>query len=60
MIFFMIALILLVEQESNNKSNDDKYFQCAITVALHHQDIKYNPERISKTMFLLINKVGKK
>ena len=60
MIFFMIALILLVEQESNNKSNDDKYFQCAITVALHHQDIKYNPERISKTMFLLIDTVGKK
>ena len=56
----MIALILLVEQESNNKSSDDKYFQCATTAALHHQDIKYNPERISKTKLLLINTVGKK
>ena len=56
----MIALILLVEQESNNKSSDDKYFQCATTAALHHQDIKYNPKRISKTKLLLINTVGKK
>ena len=30
------------------KNNDDKCFQYAITVALNHQNIKNNPERITK------------
>ena len=30
------------------KHNDDKCFQYALTVALNHEQIKYNPERISK------------
>ena len=51
MIFFMIALILLVEQESNNKSNDDKYFQCAITVALHHQELNTIQKEYQKLCF---------
>ena len=38
------------QQEDNKKSknNDDKCFQYAITVALNHQNIKNNPERITK------------
>ena len=32
----------------NPKSNDDKCFQYALTVALNYQNIKNNPERISK------------
>ena len=30
----------------NTKSNDDKGFQYALTVALNYQEIKTNPERI--------------
>ena len=32
----------------NPKNSDDKCFQYAITVALNYQNIKSNPERISK------------
>ena len=32
----------------NRKNNDDKCFQCALTGALNHEQIKNNPERISK------------
>ena len=32
----------------NPKNNDDKCFQYALTVALNYQNIKNNPERISK------------
>ena len=32
----------------NPKNNDDKYFQYDVTVALSHQNIKSNPERITK------------
>ena len=32
----------------NPKDNDDKCFQYTLTVALNHEQIKNNPERISK------------
>ena len=32
----------------NPKNNDEKYFQYALIVALNYQNIKNNPERISK------------
>ena len=32
----------------NPKNNEDKCFQYALTVALNYQEIKNNPERISK------------
>ena len=32
----------------NPKNNDDKCFQYVLTVALNHQNIKNNSERISK------------
>ena len=32
----------------NPKNNDDKCFQYALTVALNHEQIKSQPERISK------------
>ena len=32
----------------NSKNEDDKCFQYALTVALNHEQIKNNPERISK------------
>ena len=32
----------------NSRNNDDKSFQYAVTVALNYQNIKNNPERISK------------
>ena len=32
----------------NPKNNDDKCFEYAVTVALNYQNIKNNPERISK------------
>ena len=37
-------------EKSNNKSKneDDKYFQYAATVALNHEEIKRDPQRISK------------
>ena len=31
----------------NSKSKDDKFFQYAVTTALHHEEIKWNPERVS-------------
>ena len=33
---------------TNPINNDDKFFQYALTVALNYQNIKNNPERISK------------
>ena len=32
----------------NPKTNDDKRFQCAITVVLNHEQIKKDPQRITK------------
>ena len=32
----------------NSRNNDNKSFQYAVTVALNYQNIKNNPERISK------------
>ena len=32
----------------NSKNNDDQCFQYALTVALNYQNIKNNPERMSK------------
>ena len=32
----------------NQKNNDDKGFQCALTVALSYEQIKRNPQKISK------------
>ena len=32
----------------NLKSNDDKCFQCALTVALNYQNIRSNPESLTK------------
>ena len=32
----------------NPKNNDDKYFQYALTVALNHEQIKKDPQRIAK------------
>ena len=31
----------------NLKNNDEKCFKWAVIAALHHEDIKHNPERIS-------------
>ena len=42
------------------KNNDDKYFQNALTVALNYEQIKKNPQRISKINLLLINTIGKR
>ena len=46
----------------NPKNEDDKCFQYALTVALNHEQIKNNPERISKITvnLLLINTIGKR
>ena len=40
---------MVKKQKSNNhpQNDDDKCFQYAITVALNHQNIGNNPERIS-------------
>ena len=35
----------------NPKNNDEKCFQYALTVALNYQNIKNNPERITKIKF---------
>ena len=32
----------------NPKNNDDKWFQYALTVALNYEQIKKDPQRISK------------
>ena len=37
----------------NPKNNDAKCFQHALTVTLNYQNIKSNPERISKIKFLI-------
>ena len=37
----------------NPKNNDEKCFQYALTVALNYQNIKNNPERITKLNSLL-------
>ena len=44
----------------NPKNNDDNCFQYALTVALNYQNIKNNPDRISKIKRLLISIIGKK
>ena len=38
---------------TNPKNNDDKCFQYALAVALNYQNIKNNPERISKIKFFI-------
>ena len=43
--------ILHTEQKKatiNPKLKDDKRFQYAVTVALNYEEIKWNPERVSK------------
>ena len=37
----------------NPKNNDVKCFKYALTVTLNYQNIKSNPERISKIKFLI-------
>ena len=32
----------------NQKNNDSKYFQDALTIALNYENIKKNPQKISK------------
>ena len=44
----------------NPKNNDNNCFQYALTAALNYQNIKSNPERISKIELLLISITGKK
>ena len=29
------------------KKIEDKYFQCAVTITLNYEEIKWNPERVS-------------
>ena len=43
-----------------NLKNDDRCFQYAITVTLNHQNIKNNPERITKIKCFIISIIGKK
>ena len=43
----------------NPKNEDNKCFQYSITVALNHQKIGNNPERISNINPLLIIIIGK-
>ena len=31
----------------NLKANDEKYFKLGVNTALHHEDIKHHPDRIS-------------
>ena len=38
---------------------DNKCFQCPVTVALNHEEIKKDPERIKKVNLLQINITGK-
>ena len=44
----------------NQKNDDDKCFQYAITVALNREKIKSHPERTSNIKPLLIDMIGKK
>ena len=44
----------------NQKNDDDKCFQYAITVALNREQIKSHPERTSNIKPLLIDMIGKK
>ena len=44
----------------NQKNDDDKCFQYAITVALNREKIKSHPERTSNSKPLLIDMIGKK
>ena len=44
----------------NPQNNDDNFFQYALTVALIHQHIANNPQRISKLNLLLISIIGRK
>ena len=43
-----------------NPENDDNCFQYALTVALSYQNIKKDPQRISKIKPFMISIVGKK
>ena len=56
----------------NSKSNDEECFKWAVIAALHHEDIKWNPERVSNLSLyinqynwqglefaLAVNKIGK-
>ena len=42
----------------NSKNNDYKCFQYAITVALNRDNIKKDPQRVSKLNLLLTNTIG--
>ena len=44
----------------NPKNNDNNCFQYALKAALNYQNIKNNPERISKIELLLISIIRKK
>ena len=37
-----------LKNKKATKNNDDKCFQYALTVALNHEQVRNNPERISK------------
>ena len=39
--------------KKNAKNNDDKYFQYSIVVALNHEQIKKDPQGISKIKFFI-------
>ena len=43
----------------NPKNKEDKCFQCAATVALGYDEIKWNPERVSNIKPLMNNMTGK-
>ena len=36
------------EKQKNSNKNDNKCFQCAVTVALNYEEIKKDPRRITK------------
>ena len=42
-----------------NPKNDDEYFKYALTVALNHEEIGNNPQRITKLSLLPILIIGK-
>ena len=42
-------MVKKLKNNNKSKNNDGKCFQYAVTVALNYQNIKHNPERISKT-----------
>ena len=44
----------------NSKNNNDKCFQYAITVALNHEQIKKDPQRITIIETFIDQSIGKK